>query len=106
MIGTRLGVYELTEEVGAGGMATVYRAYQASMDRHVAVKLIRGNVLHDPTLKDRFQREGYLSTLTQRRSFEGLARLVDYRLDPGQAATTLVVRDSTVPGSSIARRTA
>jgi hypothetical protein len=42
-------------------------------------------------IQDRFQREGYLSTLTQRRSFDQLARLVDYRLDPGQAAGGLVV---------------
>ncbi len=42
-------------------------------------------------VQDRFQREGYLETLTQRRSFGRLARLVDYRLDPGQAAAGLVV---------------
>ena len=38
MIGTRLGPYEILAEVGKGGMATVYRAYQPSVDRHVAVK--------------------------------------------------------------------
>lgn len=42
-------------------------------------------------IQDRFQREGYLETLTQRRSFQQLARLVDYRLDPGEAASGLVV---------------
>jgi hypothetical protein len=42
-------------------------------------------------IQDRFQREGYLSTLTQSRSFDALARLVDYARDPGQAASGLVV---------------
>lgn len=37
-------------------------------------------------VQDRFQREGHLATLTQRRSFTQLARLVDYRLDPGETA--------------------
>ena len=42
-------------------------------------------------IQDRFQREGYLATLSERRSFNQIARLVDYRLDPGQAAEGLVV---------------
>jgi class 3 adenylate cyclase len=41
-------------------MATVYRAYQPSMDRHVAVKVIRSQALADPTLRDRFRREARL----------------------------------------------
>src|SRR5262245_58363759 len=41
-------------------MATVYRAYQASMDRHVAVKVIRSSILHDSTLRERFRREARL----------------------------------------------
>lgn len=42
-------------------------------------------------IQDRFQREGYLATLSERRSFNQIARLVDYRLDPGQAAGGLMV---------------
>ena len=42
-------------------------------------------------LQDGFQREGYLDTLTERRSFSQLARLLDFRPDPGQSATGLVV---------------
>jgi serine/threonine protein kinase/tetratricopeptide (TPR) repeat protein len=57
MIGTRLGSYEITEEIGRGGMATVYRAYQPSMDRHVAIKVIRGSLLGEAVGRDRFQRE-------------------------------------------------
>jgi serine/threonine protein kinase/tetratricopeptide (TPR) repeat protein len=60
MIGKKLRAYEITEEIGSGGMATVFRAYQPSMDRHVAIKVIRSSILHDKALKERFQREARL----------------------------------------------
>jgi len=60
MIDRKLGPYKITEEIGSGGMATVYRAYQPSMDRHVAVKVIRTTALSDPTMRDRFRREARL----------------------------------------------
>ena len=51
MIGSKLGPYELIEEVGRGGMATVYRAYQPNVDRFVAVKVIhRAVALDTPSL--------------------------------------------------------
>ena len=52
MIGARLGAYEITERIGEGGMATVYRAYQPSMDRYVAVKVIRTGALAEPTVRE------------------------------------------------------
>ncbi|MEO8608598.1 MAG: protein kinase [Chloroflexota bacterium] len=62
MIGTRLGPYELIEEVGKGGMATVYRAYQPNVDRFVAVKVIHRSVAGDAASLERFQREARLVT--------------------------------------------
>lgn len=60
MIGTRLGPYQIVEEVGRGGMAVVYRAHQASMERDVAVKVISGNISSDDQAIMRFQREARL----------------------------------------------
>ncbi len=40
MIGKTLGKYEIVELLDQGGMAEVYKAYQANLDRYVAVKLI------------------------------------------------------------------
>ncbi len=60
MLVKKLGPYQVTDEIGAGGMATVYRAYQPSMDRHVAIKVIRSNDLQDPLMRERFRREARL----------------------------------------------
>jgi serine/threonine protein kinase len=57
MIGTRLGPYEIIEEVGKGGMATVYRAYQPAVDRCVAVKVLHQSIANDPQAMERFRRE-------------------------------------------------
>ena len=60
MIGSRLGPYEIIEEIGSGAMATVYRAYQPTMDRYVAVKAIDASHVRDDEAVARFQREARL----------------------------------------------
>ncbi len=58
MEGARLGAYELSERVGSGGMAEVYRAKQLSaFGREVAVKVIRRGFSEDPLFRQRFLRE-------------------------------------------------
>lgn len=60
MIGEKLGQYEIVEEIGKGGMATVYRAYQPSIGRFVAIKVIHRAFATDPRALERFQREARL----------------------------------------------
>jgi len=38
--GTRLGVYEVTGQIGAGGMGEVYKARDTRLDRNVAIKIL------------------------------------------------------------------
>ncbi len=59
-IGENLGPYRIMEKLGQGGMATVYKAYQASLDRYVAIKVLHPDLTEDPTFTARFQREARL----------------------------------------------
>ncbi len=58
-VGKRLaqGSYEILSVLGTGGMATVYRARQRSMDREVAIKVIAGQIAANPDFITRFKRE-------------------------------------------------
>ncbi len=58
LIGQSLGQYTLVEKIGEGGMATVYRATQASIGREVAVKVLRRSLIEqDDTFLERFYHE-------------------------------------------------
>jgi len=53
----KIGRYEVKSELGRGGMATVYRAYDPSFEREVAIKVLPRELMHDPQFRDRFKRE-------------------------------------------------
>lgn len=55
--GTRLGPYEIVAPIGAGGMGEVYRAYDARLHRHVAIKILPDVFAADPERRVRFERE-------------------------------------------------
>ncbi len=53
----KLGEYELTEQLGQGGMGTVYKATHTKLGREVAVKVLRKGSLADESAVARFDRE-------------------------------------------------
>ena len=55
--GTRLGPYEISAPLGAGGMGEVYRARDMRLERTVAVKILPPHLSSDPLRKQRFERE-------------------------------------------------
>ena len=55
--GTRLGPYEITAQIGVGGMGEVYRATDTKLKRDVAVKVLPESVATDPERLARFQCE-------------------------------------------------
>jgi tRNA A-37 threonylcarbamoyl transferase component Bud32 len=57
LIGQTLGKYQIIEQVGKGGMATVFKAYQPGLDRHVAVKVLPAYYAHEAGFEERFTRE-------------------------------------------------
>src|SRR5690349_13746247 len=57
LAGQNLGPYRILEQVGAGGTATVYKAYHTAMDRYVAIKVLPQHLARDPNFRARFQRE-------------------------------------------------
>ena len=57
LTGRRLGVYQLHERVGVGGMGEVYRARDTRLQRDVAVKILPEAFAADGTRRARFERE-------------------------------------------------
>src|SRR5207249_5492828 len=55
--GSSLGPYRIIERAGKGGMATVYRAYQPALDRHVAIKVLPETLGEDEAFRSRFEQE-------------------------------------------------
>ena len=55
--GTRLGPYEVTGQIGVGGMGEVYRATDTNLGRQVAIKVLPEAFAHDPDRLARFERE-------------------------------------------------
>ncbi|MDZ4717036.1 MAG: protein kinase [Roseiflexaceae bacterium] len=57
LIGRTLGSYQIIEQLGQGGMATVYKAYHPAMDRYVAIKVLPRHMAQDANFRARFERE-------------------------------------------------
>jgi eukaryotic-like serine/threonine-protein kinase len=58
VIGTSLNDrYRLDEQIGSGGMSTVYRAFDPTLERWVAIKLMHRDISEDPDQLERFRRE-------------------------------------------------
>lgn len=57
LIGKSFGPYTVTRKLGEGGMAIVYKGFQESLNRNVAIKVLRAELAQDPEFITRFQRE-------------------------------------------------
>ena len=66
--GDTLGRYELVEEVGEGGMATVYRARDKELRREVAIKVLFPHLARRPEVVRRFQREARAAATLEHRN--------------------------------------
>lgn len=57
LVGKSLGQFQITRELGRGGMAVVYAAYQPALQRQVALKVLPPNLSYDDAFVRRFQQE-------------------------------------------------
>ena len=84
--GTRLGPYEVTSQIGVGGMGEVYRATDTNLKRAVAIKVLPAGVADDPSRLARFQREAELLAALNHPNVAGI-----YGLERSGATTALVM---------------
>ena len=57
LIGKKVGKYEITELIGRGGMAEVYKGYHSRLDRNVAIKVLYSHLAEGEEFQKRFERE-------------------------------------------------
>ncbi len=80
-IGENVGPYRVIAQLGSGGMATVYKAYHAALDRHVAIKVMHAAFKEDPNFLARFQRE---ARIVARLEHPHIVPIYDYSEHEGQ----------------------
>ena len=97
--GTRLGVYEVTAQIGAGGMGEVYRARDTKLGREVALKVLPDAFVSDPDRVARFQREAKTLASLNHPNIGGI-----HGFEENAGVTTLVLE--LVEGSTLADRMA
>ena len=81
LIGRQIGQYQVLSLLGHGGMATVYRARQASIEREVAIKFLPESLAADSTMHARFVQEAKTIAALQH---PHILPLFDYGEDDGQ----------------------
>ncbi len=78
--GSSLGRYRVIEQLGRGGMATVFRCHDPNLDRHVAVKVLPSFDADDPTFLKRFEQE---AQTVARLSHPNILQIFDFGEDKG-----------------------
>ena len=103
--GAKFGSYEVTAQIGAGGMGEVYQAHDTKLGRDVAIKVLPEAVAHDAERLARFQREAKMlaalnhpniATIYGLEQSGGTHYLV-MELVPGDTLQQRVQRDGAVP---------
>src|SRR3954468_1519924 len=97
--GARLGPYEVTAQIGVGGMGEVYRATDTNLKRQVAIKVLPASVADDPQRLARFQREAEILAAL---NHQHIAQI--YGLEKSNGAAALVME--LVEGETLADRIA
>lgn len=104
------GRYELREQLGSGGMATVHRAHDTVLGRDVAIKALHPHLTGDPAFRERFLREGQAAAALTHPNVVAVhdlaadeqgARLVMELVDGPTLAEVLATRGRLSPGETL-----
>ncbi len=97
--GSRLGVYEITAQIGEGGMGQVFRATDTKLKRQVAIKILPPSLAADHDRLARFQREAELLASLNHPNIAAI-----YGLEESQGVSALVME--LVEGEDLSQRIA
>jgi tRNA A-37 threonylcarbamoyl transferase component Bud32 len=95
------GRYRLDARIGSGGMSTVYRAFDQTLERQVAIKLLHRQIADDPDQLERFRREAravaqlshpHIVTVIDAGEEEGRPYIV-FEYVPGETLKELIKRE-------------
>src|SRR4051812_32083849 len=97
LTGFALGQYQIVDRIGSGGMATVYRAIQTSLNREVAVKILPSHFANDPTFVERFKQEAVAIANLRH---PNILAIFDY----GEHSGIIYMVTELIPGGTLADR--
>ena len=97
LIGQTLGQYHIVETIGRGGMATVFKAQQAALERFVAVKVLMPQQAGTPEFRERFIRE---AKAVAQLNHPNILPIIDY----GQSDDLIYIVMKYVAGGTLADR--
>jgi tRNA A-37 threonylcarbamoyl transferase component Bud32 len=79
-VGETIGPYKIVAHIGQGGMATIYKAYQTTLDRYVALKMMHPALKEDHSFVMRLQRE---ATVIAKLNHPNIVAVHDFREHEG-----------------------
>jgi tetratricopeptide (TPR) repeat protein len=94
LVGRFIDRYELVEEIGRGGMATVYKALDSALERLVVLKVFHPALASDPSLVSRFGRETRVLAMLRHPNIKSV-------LDWGESEGVLYLVESYIPTQSL-----
>lgn len=99
--GAKLGRYELKERLGKGGTATVYKGWDTTLERPVAVKVLHDHLSEEPDFRSRFERE---AKLIAGLNHPNIVQVYDFGMAPKGDTNAFYMVMSYIEGASLRRR--
>lgn len=96
-----LGKYELRERLGRGGMGEVWKAFDAQLQRYVAIKVLHADLQNDPSFVSRFRREAQVVASLHH---PNIVQIYDFQISqpPDSESTTAYMVMDYVEGQTLA----